>query len=391
VVVVALIAGYVFGYYLPNQPANVYASSLKNSSKAITKLTNYLQDQTKTKNNSASLDSSIKVKSQQASFDATLTGKFDKTGSGEAKITADVAGQTLSADVRSVKSGSNTPDIYVRASGIKTLLDSQGLQSLDNLDGQWLAIDHTITDTYLAQIKQSSTSTSASLNKSPTADQVNDAISKVNAVNQKYLFSTDKQTAVLTNNKFVGKETKDGRTVDHFVVGYNKDHLKAYINAMKATLDSSSLNDWSKKANDGKNLSDVLDFTSLQASVNKADSNFTFDLWADVKTKLVHAISLKDKKDSSTTTISQNYTGGGVYPFTIRADGKVDGQDGSVVLNMTVDTNTHKYSLDGSYKEGTTEASFKLAITPSSSSVSEQAPAGAKPIMEVLQQLGGGL
>jgi hypothetical protein len=397
VVIILLVAGFAFAFYLPNTPGRVYSSSLTNTGKALDKLVDYVQTEDKASYKSASFDGTMKLKSSSVSFDSTLTGAFDKNSNGKLQLKADVEGENITANVVSVKAAGNTsPDLYFQVSGVKNYLDSAGLNDLDSLDGQWISVDHTLLDTYAASLKSSlgSGSNVADATSVPTVEQLNDAITKVQTVNKQYLFTTDDSKAVLTDQKFIAKETKNGHTQNHYKVGYDKAHLQSYVAALKTALDSSKLNDWSKKANDGKNLSEELDFKSLEASIKNAKSDYTFDLWADTKTKLVSSLQFTDPKDNSKLTIGQNYTGGTTYPLSLEVS---DSPDSNGKFNLSVDTKTHKYVLDFTTTPGTkakdgATVTGNFTITPSNDSVSATAPSGAKSINDVLNQLGlGGL
>lgn len=396
VLVVLLGGGYVFGVYLPNRPSAVYSSSLKNTSQGLDQLISYGTSQAQKSYRSYNFDGTLKATASGSSFDATLSGALDKDSNGTLKLNADVMGQKLSANLRSVHvSGSASPDLYVQLTGIKWALDKFGLSSLDNLDGQWISIDHTSLNSGVASARQSvDTGSGSSLGTAtamPTFDQVNDAITKVQTVNKDYLFTTDSGKAVLKNDKYIGKETKDGRSTYHYQVGYDKAHLQAYVSALKTALDSSKLNDWSKQANNGKNLSQVVNIDSLTSSITTAKSDYTFDLWADTKTKLIHSLQFTDPSDSSSVfAITQNYTGGSQYPFTFSFASKAGGSTAKASLDLSVDTSTNKYTGNLTANTSGTNISFKFDLTPSNNAVQAAAPAGAKPLNDVLKQLGLG-
>lgn len=389
-VLVVLSGGYVFGFYIPNQPGNVYKSSLKNSAAGIDKMTEYLQSRQASDFKSVAYSGDLKVKSSHMSLDATIQGRFDKSGNGDLRLNADIMGGKLALDLRSIKAPGNTsPDIYLKATGIKQLLGGQDLGGFGSLDGQWLAVDHTILDTLGSAARQKYGTGSLNSRALPTVGQINDAVSAVNEVNKRYLFTTDPGTAVLTNERFIAKETKDGRSVDHFKVGYDKANLRAYVAALKSALDGSKLNDWSKQVNQGKNLSGVMNFKSLQDSANNAKTGYTFDLWADTGTKLIHAITFTDTKDpAQKVTITQNYTGGSKYPFSLTTVSKNDkGKEFAGTLSVIIDTDTNKYTLNasGSGGEGTS-GSLNLLLAPDNTAVKETVPSGAKSINEVMGQ-----
>lgn len=398
VLVLLLAGGYVFGFYLPNQPQNVFNSSLKNSGAALDKLTSYAQDQSKAKYASASLDGTLKYSSADVSFDADMKGAFDKDSNGTLQVNADVAGEKFTGNFRSIKASGNTsPDVYFQVTGIKPLLDSAGVSEFDDLDGQWVAVDHTLIDTYASSLSQEVDGTSTNATDTPTADQVNDAVQAIENVNRQYIFTSDKDKAVLQYQSFKGKETMDGRSVNHYVAGYSKDHLQSYVSALKTALDGSKLNDWSKQANK-KSLSEVLDVSDLQDSIKNAKSDYTFDVWADTKQKVIHAVQFTDPNNKSDVfKLTQNYTGGDNYPFSFYVTSKDSGDTTTATLTATVNTSSNKVTVgadvsDKSSVSGTSSFKMNLTVVPSKESVKVTAPSGSKPVAEILNELGlGGL
>ncbi|HSX42809.1 MAG TPA: hypothetical protein VLF59_01855 [Candidatus Saccharimonadales bacterium] len=394
VLVLALLgaAGYVFAYYLPNRPAALYSQGLENSGKAVDSLVNYSHAAAQKKHKSTDFTGNVQVKSSTASFDATVGGSYDKDANATAQISADVLGQQMVVDVRSKHVNSSaTPDIFVRASGIKKALDQYGMGSFDSLDGQWIGIDHTLIDTYSSALGQDEANSALSASSVPTSDQLQDAVSKVQVVNKQYLFTTDSSKAVLTNQKYIGDETKDGRSAAHFKVGYNKAHLQDYVAALGTALDSSKLNDWSKSASGSKNLSSSLDIASLKKEVGKAKSNYTFDVWIDKKTKVVHSVRFTDPSDkNSVFTVAQNYTGGTTYPFQIGMTSKDSaGKTTSTALTVSVNTANDKVQGELKFDEKDTSGTITFALTPSDKSVEVVVPSGAMPLTSLLSQLFG--
>lgn len=391
VLLLLLGGGYLFAFYLPNQPGAVYATSLTRTGEGVDAITNYSNEVSKKGYKSTSFTGTI-TSTGDVSFDGSLNGSADVNGNGSLNLTADVVGEKMNANIDSVHvANSKTPDIYVQLTGIKKELDGLGLNALDTLDGKWIAIDHTLINTYVAQVnKQASGLTSGSV--MPTTAQVQDAVNKMQAVNKQYIFTTDATKAVLANEKFIGKETKDGRLTYHYTVSYNKTHLKSYVSALGTALDSSSLNSWVKATNSGKSLSQTIDINSLEKSVSNAKPGYSFDLWVDAKTKLVHAVSFADPNEKGAYfTISQNYTGGTTYPFAIHSYGKdtATGKMETSSVDVAIDTKTDAYKGSLTDDEGKSmHIAANFTLTPSKNTVSVKAPAGAEPVINLLAQLG---
>jgi hypothetical protein len=395
-VILLLAAGYVFAFYLPNTPSHLYGDALTNSGKAVDKLIDYSKQESEANYKSWSFSGAVHVKSSSGSYDVNLAGTLGKNMDGSLQSNIDALGEKVNVNVRSVvASGNTTPDVYFQVTGIKQLLDGFGLKQYDSLDGKWIVVDHTLLETYESAAKHAAGGGSGA-NITPTNAEVQNALDKAQAVNKQYIFTTNGSTAVLTNEKYLGKTTLNGQAADHFQVGYNKAHLEAYVMALGKALDSSQLNHWSTTA-DKKSLSQLLNISSLQQSVKRANTKYTFDMWVDTKTPLVSKVSFTDPyKSSSVFSIAQNYTGGSTYPFVMTYNGKDGTNPDKGTLNLTLNTRTHQTAFALADNEqsssGNTTSTANFTLTPSNKSVTVTAPKGAESIDKLLISLDlGGL
>jgi hypothetical protein len=377
---------YVFGLYLPNRPAAIFATSLERSGKAADALVAYSKTATAQQYKSYKLNGTLTIINGTASFDATLKGAFDPRANADVTLNMDALGSKISADIRSNHvANSASPDVYVRLSGIKSALDSYGLASLDSLDGEWVSIDHTLADTLAAGHVNQAAAGVASM---PTPAQLYDGIAKMQTVSKQYLFTANASTAVFKQSKYIGKETKDGHSTYHYKVGYNKDHLAAYVDALGGALDKSQLNDWSK-ASGGKSISDLLVLSDLSKDAKSTSGNYTFDAWVDTKTKLFQSIQFTDPSDSGTVVaISQNYAGGDVYPFGLSVSSKDGDQTVMEALKLNLNTKTNVSDGTVTIKSSGYSGDIKFTLTPSNDSLQVTVPANAVSITTLMNQLG---
>lgn len=394
VIVLGLAAGYVFAFYLPAQPGNMYKSGLTNTSKAIDTLIQYSGEHKASDYKSASFTGSAQVKSAQGSFDFDTSGSIDQKSNMTATFDADIMGQKIQANVRSVipKKGT-TPDIYFQVNKADKLLGQYGLQKYNE---KWITIDHTVLDTFAKNAEDAKDKTTPEVT-TPTYDQVRDVLDKVQALNKQYLFTTDEKYAVLKDEQFVAKEQVHARTSYHYKVAYNKDHLKTYVAEMKKALDTSKLNAWSESVNH-KKLSEQVKFDKLEKEIADAKSDYKFDLWVDAKTRVIGQLQFTDPKDSSSKmTIGQNYTGGDQYPFSFAVNDKDDhGHPESANIGLTLDKKTQKTTVDitGAGQDETGKSfdiTGSISVTPSTQGVAVTAPKNSTPINDVINDLFGGI
>lgn len=390
IVVAVLLAAavYALAFYLPSRPANVYESSLSNTGKALDELIAYSEEQQEVKYQSVNFDGSLKYSGLMVA-EADLNGVIGQNGNSRAEVNINYMGSKFKGELLFNKlEGNNSPDVYFKVNGIKQIFS--GSKELAKLDGQWLVVDHTLVESLKNRAESTAgVEAQSQTDAAPTMAQINDATTKLQAVNKKYIFTTDPKNAVLKKQKFVGEETVNGRSVYHYKVTYNKDNLKAYVDAVGKALDSSQLNDWAKKTYD-KNISQMLDIEDAKKQIDEAKDGYNFDLWADKQTKLVQSVKFTSKDKKSTVTISQNYTGGDTFPMSIKINGENgDKSQGSATFGVTVNTDTNKIIFDMSSDNlGSKDQTLsgKFSLTPSNEPVEITVPKQSTSINKVLQQ-----
>ncbi len=389
---------YGFAYYLPNRPANVFKSALTNTADGYDQLVSYAGDAKTAKAfNNTQVDGTFKVSSSSFSTDGSFSDHSDQNNS---SFTGDVGLSTTRLKIDGIvkkASNSSSPDVYFRLGGIKGLGGQLGMPQLDTLDNQWVSVDHTFFDNILKQTQGASgQNTSPSVNLTAPSEQDVTAAAKVlGDESHKYLFSTDSSTAVFTMQSFVGKETTDGKSTDHYKVSANKDHLKTFIDELGKSLDKTKLNDWAK-TNYGKSLSDLLDVQGMTKSADNIKNGDTFDMWVNTKTKLVHKVRINDKTDPANNYIEfgLNYDGGAEKPVFLNAHTKQDGvtSTANFGLNINTDTNVVKANLNTSNDDGSgsgaTTATINVTFKPATGTVDVTAPTGTITLSQALDRLG---
>lgn len=394
-IVVLGTAGYVFGYYLPNKPENVYKSALTNTGKGYDELVAYLDNkELENKFKTTDVSGTFKLESDGFSTDGTFSAKGDeKNGTFSGDIGLGTTRLKIDGVAKDAEN-SDSPDVYLKFGGIKGLGANFGMPELDNLDDQWIGIDHSFLDTYLNQIEAASgVEATAPEMKTPKREDVTDAAKAVGEVSKKYLFTSNEETAVFKLKEYVKTETVDGKNTNHYKVTADKAHLKAFSKELGEKLDKTKLNDWAKETY-SKNISELLDTEGMQKSVDDIKDGDTFDIWVNKDTKLVHKVRFTDTANANTYfDLGFNYSGGDEKPFFIKVVSDTDGNKMDVGLNFSINTKTNVYKAELDVKgEGDTAvaANIKAEIKPGTGTVKAEAPAGAITLSDALSQIGLG-
>ena len=383
-------AAYYFGY--KTNPSVIYSQSLKNTAKGYDKLIEYVNNESKANYKGTSGTGSFQIKSGDYSTDGKIAFKSDDKN-GELSFDVGLEGTRVKFDGRLIDSQSGSQDIYVKASGLKGLGSLLGSSDLDaplaSIDDQWIVIDHTLLDSLAA----SNGTASAKEMLPPSSAQLMSAAEGFGKVNQEYLFSTDKDKAVMTVTQKHGMESVDGHNTYHYTVALQKENVKRYIDAQQAALKASKLNTWLK--NNG--YDEIFDsvFASLKESADTIKSNDTFDMWSDIDTRLIYKVRFADKSNAVNNYIDVglDYTGGDDFPFFIAGQSKDEGSKttAKAVMNLNTKTQSTDFSLDVK-STGYADVSFnmKVSIKPTNQAIKIEKPAGAKTLADVLSQLGYG-
>lgn len=390
VVLIGGASAYYFGYY--NNPSVIYSQSLEKTGKGYDKLIDYADKESK-QAKSYTGTGTYKISSDGTTVDGDIGYK---AGSGASQLTFDVgaSGVRVNVDVRTFKSDTSvTPDFYFKVGGLKGLGTSLGQPDLepylDQLDNTWIVIDHTFYDSLSSGTSQSGGLTS------PTHDQVIDEARAFGKVNQDYVFTTDKNKAITTVLQKYGKETVNGHKTYHYKIALQKDNVKKYILAQRDALKASKLNDWLKA-----NKADQDIYKSLTDSADSAKnikSSDTYDIWVDTGQRIVYKIRFPDSKDPAVNyaDVGLDYKGGDSFPFFISGKSTSDSDTTTYDLGATLNTKTNKVNFNADVKASgqqseTFTADFGLQSSTGNTTIDK--PANAKPISQVLNDLGlGGL
>jgi hypothetical protein len=391
--IIGAVAAFYFGYYA--NPKVIYGQALNNTGKGYNKLIDYVDAQSK-------LDSAGFTGSGSYTFktaDGTSTdGKVSLVGDHKnVDFNGDIGlGVTrIKGEVRVLDSGTATPDLYVKMTGVKgagSLLGEPDLDAgLATLDGQWIVVDHTMLD----NLSNNFTGTTAALKNagSPTRDQVLDEMRALGKVNQDYLFSTSKDKGVLKIVKTQGSETIDGHKTIHYVVGWQKANVKKYITAQENALKTSKLNAWISASSYDESVSSA--FKELQTSADGITDKDNFDIWVDKSQHMIYKVRVdgSDNPAKHFVDVGLDYKGGTSFPIFISGMSKSGSDATNFNLVTTVDTTSNKVGLKFALDEGGTSGGKMTAdftYQPTDKTVQIPKPVGAMQLADALSKLGLG-
>lgn len=394
IAVLLLAAGWVFGFYLPNTPSNVYNTAINRSGKALSSLvdsatTKQKIEALKTSKISGSVTARIAGDTYSGDFNTTfdqtnLTGGFDinlqSKAAGKESLNAKVMSQTAA--------GSLYPDIYFQLNGLKALGADQYAPGISSYDGKWIAVDAK----YLQSLGDAFVPTDKGNDAGVTAADIAEVARASMAVTQQYVFSTAADKSVFVKKSFVGKEKADGLNTYHYKVGMNKAHVQAYCSAVSDAVLSTNAYKKLSGQKDSDIASEKKDAAKSCAESAKAiKASDTYDMWVDSKYKLIYKFRIYDSSDKgSYTDIGQIYKGGDaltVFAANYDATSKIN-------TKFTLNTDVKTYATQGTLtvKSINSDDPFDVTATIKASAGSGKVqitkPTDSVPIQQVLTALG---
>jgi len=383
--------GFYFGYY--TNSSVIWTQSLADTGKAYSILLSSAQKQNLTAYKGSTTTGSFTLKGTGFSADGTLSAKTNQKNT-DSTANIDVLGNKINLELITANTSGSNPDVYIKASGLKTITELAAIPGASDIvsqvDGKWIAIDHTILDSY-----ESAVSSAGGGLKGPTSVQVLDELKAFGNVNQKYLFTANKSRNVLVVQKKYGIEAIDGHKVYHYKVGFNDAHLKTYINAQKTALNSSKLGAWIKQNNytDEVNSS----FDSMSKSASNVKSSDYFDLWSDINTRVIYKIRIHDTPPANPALnyldIGSGYKGGSTIPLfmNLKLDDGTGKTNGAVNIGYNTKTNNIAFHLTITGGSGSSidNADVKLNYSPTITQPTINVPSNAISINQLITSLGG--
>jgi hypothetical protein len=399
--VLLIVAGGVFGLYLPNTEANVWQTGLNRSGDAFDKI---VVDATEAKKletyKTTAMKGTLTADFKDGSLNGDMNFTFDKKYSdSNASFTLKSDGegvsssQTLSGKVMTeIPEGSNFPNIYFQFSGLKEMGLDFWFPGASDYENKWMLADasylETLGVTYMTGTTQDE--------KQVTAEDIAEAARAASKITSEYALTADPNKAIFVKKEFVNKERVDGLNTYHYKVGINTAHAIDYCEALtSAMLDTNAYkklsgNDNDKIKEEKKDIRKDCEEQVKNADIKESD---TFDMWIDKKYKLIHKIRIYEKDDKGTyTDIGQTYKGGDRLSLFVAYHDTKGNSDGKFIMETNLKTNKTMGELTYSSRNVDSPLDMKLTMESvlSGNPVSIEKPSSAIPIQEMIQKMDAG-
>lgn len=389
----------VFGWYLPNQPENVWRTGLDRTGETLDNLIIEATEEEKLeKLTNTELTGNIEVEGEDFKINGNLQARFDPEDS-DTKINvkynyegvedAPDEGE-LDLNVLTKIAESNTfPDVYFKLSGFNELGFGRFLPGLEEVENRWLELPASYIESII-----SAEELAESQEQRITHQDVSEVARTVSGVTREYVFSSDEDKAVLVMDEFIGtEETEEGVKANRYKVHLHKDNAKKYCRALtEAIIDTDVyarfVKDSEAREKDKENARESCD---SDLDYDDFEKDTRFEMWIDRKYKLVHKVRLANKDDAGDyVDIGQKYTGGDMFSLFVAAHSDKDKFD----TRFTVDVDTEQTITKGTFTHDSRDENSPLKVNaqlefkPAEGDVNVERPEGTIRLEELLESLG---
>lgn len=405
-------AGYVYGYYLPSLPENVWKTSLERSGTMLAATTDDITDTASLKSfEKSEISASFTSKDQHDSASGKLTARFDPT---HATADASVKYQGQDSPERNVSlrfigelaAGSQYPTAYLQVSGLAGLGLEGSYPRIVAYDGKWIKFD----EAYLRELGVKPTTEQEQKDTQVTSSDIAALLRDLARVTSERLFSIDPAKGVLEQKAIIGPEEVDGLSTYKYSVVINKTNAASYCRAladvaMKSTVMAKIEPDETQRK---QTADDEAKSCSEDLGTTTPDEN-TIELWVDRRYKLVHKLRLTQKDNTASyDEFGQTYTGGSTIKLFSRShyyhknecdycaeEGitpdppTTDASSLTIEINPAASTTSWRgEGSSGASKDDRSTYSFTLDTKPYQGNIDTTAPASSVPISDFLKDNG---
>lgn len=398
-ILVLLIGGYIFGFYIPNKPENVYKTGLDRSGDALEVLVSKATEQAtydkfKATEITGAMDMNFDQQNVSGNFRAKYTeSKLDSDfnlsfPSSESGDQFDLGFSLLSSKAE----GKEFPDAYLNLRGIEAFGADFILPGISKYDGKWLAVSsdyfQLLADEYGLEPEEQQGNTE----DLPTFEEISSTIRSFYDVTNEYVFTSNPQKAVLENRQYLGKEKVDGTDTFHYEVGVNKENARAYCEAVsKVLLDSTAATRFMGLSDEEVEQEKQRIGEDCQKDSEDIKDDQTFEMWIDSKYKLIKKIRIYSDDDKTAYyELGQNYDGGDEISLFLSYTTNPEGFNAKVTF--TTDLNTAESSGELTFSGGEESDKYDGTVTLSAKPLTEdfevKRPDGAVDIEKFLKEVG---
>lgn len=397
-VIFALVAtlGFVFGYYLPNRPENVYSAGLERTGDVIEEM--ILQA---TEQEQLELLSRLEVSGDMVVMtgDTTFEGEllsFYEEGASDSSLKISFSGDEIPEDldigidlITDMADGRDFPDIFFRIRGFEVLGAEAFLPGVNAFDNRWIHIDAD----YIKEITEAYDIEDESLQQVTLQDYI-DYTRDVVRVTNEYFFSVG-DNAIFQRDEITGQERFDDISTFGYKVSVQRENAQNYCDAVADVTANSSLvqnfenPDEQRKAQIREDAKE-----SCQEMIDEL-ANQEVTMWIDRRTKLIHKVRFNEPETpDSFVEIGQKYTGGDDITIFARAEDSEDGLSGYFEFIANVESSVSTSRLQVNQNDANSQE-FSLEINLESKPLADtreiERPSSTTSIDEVLEALMGNM
>lgn len=382
------LVGYIYGYYIPNKPENVWRTGFDRTAQALDTVSDSLTEKKNVEQISQStITADYDVRYGESRYEGSLEALFNKSeGTYSVKLKNNDSGEKQEFTVDAITHHDTKqafPEIFFRFNGLAMFGGSDYIDTLLDYENRWIAADKEYFSTFAPEEQEEVKKADLTYE-----DYLAFAKAAKSATNE-YVFTSNPEKAILVQKSIVGPEKLNDINTYKYKAGLSEHNLQRYCEALLTRLiDTPGFKKLPYIEEDkiGEYKKEVKEFCSEPMNVKDIE----LDVWVDRKYKLLHQIGYQ-VKDGPYIAVGQTYSGGDIFNVFVKATYNKDGDTANVTYTVEANINTlitkAKLTADFDFDGEKSSAEANFQSKPHKNDIKADRPDNVVPIQEIIERI----
>ncbi len=388
--------GFVFGYYLPNRPENVYSAGLERTGEALQELTSRsLQAETIEELSRLEISGDINVSAEDMELEGDFRARFEE-GKSDSRLSIamndgmnnesiEIGGDVIT----DIADGNQFPDVFFRTRGLAALGAELFLPGIGQFEDEWIHIDAE----YIKEAFDEAELDEESI-ENVTVEDVAEVSDEVMNVANEYVFSAG-DNAVFELDEIAGEDEFDGIRTFRYEVSINETNARAFCSRVTEVIFDSTLYEKLATASSDEEIAEAKTEAQAECDDLELDEDAPdITMWVDRDTRLIHKLRFTEADNSdSYLEIGQRYDGGDEFELFLVMNTPENNSNSELVMTFNTETNVSSAVFSYSQEDetfGDTSVNINTEARPMSDSVEITRPSDATSFEDFLEAVMGG-
>lgn len=396
---IVAVAGFVFGYYIPNQPENMYSRAIDRTGSAIDELVLQATEAEQLDQlGRMQLSGNMKYTDDAGTYTADFSSQYE---SGTSDHSVNVTNKDNREEEEAVFGfslitdsidDSRFPDIFFQIRNVEALGLSGFIPGITEYDSQWIEISSQYLEENVGEFLAEAEDEQL---EDITLEDYADAVRVLTQKTTERMFSSG-DDGLLELDEFAGDEEINGMRTYRYSVNINQDNAYEYCEEIsRAVVDLDLFNQLSVSLSEDELAEQVEQaIDDCQSSVDDIIEDTDIEMWVDRSTRLIHKFRFSEKDDNQEyLEIGQRFNGGDTIDLFFVSNSGERKTRAETATTVNFEDNTSNITVNAENTSDDFLRAYEMTLTidiqPLDSSITVERPADSVSIETVIEDIIG--